>query len=334
MLLRSILLASALFLLAAAPATAQNCSFTAQTSTFPTLTGRVTYADTTAGQLFIYDFQSASQVTVPSQVQQYGGSGRAIRNPVFSPDGKGVLFSGVTLNGASRDLYYWQIGTTTVTDLTTSISASPHEDGKFSSDAKKIVWKDNGNITTADFSNIGTPSLSNVTAITTNGVVGQPTEASGPVFSPSMQYIFYFTGNSSSTEHVQRYSYPGNNTGAAFTQDASLQYFYPAAPDIYDLLFVRQISATNTHLQINQYFRLNNSFATFNATDCAADNSDPGPIDERYFIYSRNSNTGLGGGQFELYLGRVADGAAWLLPSAVNTGGSASFVGANYTNAR
>ena len=334
MLLRSILLASALFLLAAAPATAQTCSFTPQTSALPSLPGRVTYTDTSTGQLFIYDFQSAAQVTIPSAVSSLGSSSNPITNPVFSPDGKALMFSGVSSN--QRHLFYWVIGTTTVTNLTSPQGNLRHEDGKFSLDGSQIVWKRNGNIVTADLSTSGTPSLSNITAITTNGVLGTATEASGPVFARSMQYIYYFTGNASFTEQLARYTYASNSSGPVFSgADPTLQYYYPVAPDIYDLMFVRWIGSSNHHDEIMQYLRINSSFGVFGAADCAADNSDPAPVDERYILYSRDNNTGLGSaGQYELYLGTLASGAAWLLPSAVNTGGSSSFVGANYTTAR
>src|SRR6202012_2927639 len=140
--------------------------------------------------------------------------------------------------------------------------------------------------------------------------------------------------NSSFTEQMQRYSYPDNNIANAFSESASLQYYYPVAPDIYDLIYTRWISTVNHHDQMWMYFRFTNTASAWGTTDCAADNSDPAPVDERYFIYSRDNNTGLGAGQYELYLGQMTGGGAWLLPSAVNTGGSASLIGANYTNAR
>ena len=329
--IKLVFIAFGLFLLAV-PAAAQTCSFTPQTSALPTLKGRVVYTDQSTGQIGMYDFNTASTVSIPSAVNSLGTSTDQITNPVFSPDGKALLFSGVATG--QRHLFYWVIGTTTVTNLTSPQGNLRHEDGKFSPNGAKIVWKRDGNIVTADLSTSGTPSLSNIVAVTTNGVLGTATEASGPVYGQSMQFIYYFTGNSTYTEQLQRYSYIDGSVTAVFPADG-LQYYYPTSPDLYDLIYVRWISFTNHHDEIQLYLTLLNSRYIWGAADCAADNSDPAPVDERYFIYSRDNNTGLGAGQYELYLAQMKNGsAAWLLPSAINVGGSASLIGANYTNAR
>jgi Tol biopolymer transport system component len=319
-----ILLAAAL-VFAAAPAWSQ-CTFKVKSqASRPALTGRLVYEDSTTGQLYLYDFQA---VTLTNFTATWAAT--ANENPVFSPDGKAVLFSAVQSD--QRHLYYWKIGAAQPVNLTLAMGNLRNEDPKFAPSGKAIVWKQSFNIVTAplNFDGSGNPSLGAVTAITTNGVQGTTTEASAPVFSPTAKDVYYYTGSGANAQ-VQKYD-TTTHVFTPFPKTAGVEYYYPVDPDLYDFLYVSWLSSTNMFDKIFLYSQITNTSTAWNPTDCAANNSDPAPVDEDYFIYSRDDNSD--GDRYELYLGQIATGFAWTLtPLHVNIRGDA-LLGANYTNAR
>ena len=309
-------------LLSVQPVLAQTCSFTPLTSTPPVLTGRLAYQDDSVGQLYLYDFAIATRTLIT----QSGWSVTLPRNPIFSPNGKAIIFSAD--QSGQRDLYYWVIGAANPTNLTVGFGSHVNEDPHFSPLSGKVVWKKDFNIwvATLQFDGSGNPSLTGITQLTTTGVQGTSTEASDPNYSPSEKYIYFYTGVTTDRQ-LQRYNTTTHLT-AAIPKTTGVAYYYPVDVDLYDFQYVSWLNATNTHDKIYFYSIPLQSASVWNATDCDNDNSDPAPADENNFIYSRFESTG-----YQLYIGQFANSAnVWNL-SALNTSGS-DLKGSNYTNAR
>ena len=296
------------------------CSFTPAPDPAPFPPGRVVYQDAIGGGLYIYDFKDGTLTTVP-----ISGLGSAT-NPVFSPDGGAILFSAVISD--ERHLFYWTIGSAQPVNITAWMGNLRNEDPKFSPDGYHVVWKQNFGIETANFAfnDLGQPILFNLQQLVAN-----PPEASGPVYSPTQKYVYYFTSTSSQPEQIQRYDVAAATTAPAFAMDPTVQYYYPVAPDLYDFLYVSWLPGAIACPHCDKIYvraKLPDSGTPWNPTDCAADNSDPAPVNEDYFVYSRRSAT-----LYNLYLGQISTGNAWILPPAANISG-ASLVGSNYTDAR
>lgn len=315
-------------ILCASMAQSDPCSFTPQNpSTLPPLTGQVVYEDDNSGNLYMYDFKSAVLTALPVTTS-WGLS--AAENPVFSPDASAVLFSAVVNN--ARHLFYWPIGAAQPVNITAPMGNLRNEDPKFSPDGYHIVWKQDFGIEVGSFSfdDLGNPILFNTQQIAAN-----PPEASGPTYSPSQKYIYYFIGSSSQTKQLQAYDAATGVTAPAFTQNPNVQYYYPVDPDLYDFIYVSWLPTAVACPQCDKIYlfsKVANTGTAWNATDCAADNSDPAPIDEDYFIYSRDNNTDSS--QYELYVGQISTGNAWSLSSLGLNPSGGSFLGADYTNQR
>ena len=260
-------------------------------------------------------------------------------NPMYSPDGSAILFSAVQYIGGEyqRHVFYWRIGSPALVNLTAPLGNLRHEDPKFSPNGNAIVWKENFNIVTASlkFNSQGVPALSGSPRhITNNGAQGTFTEASGPSFSPTGKYIYYWTGSKDAFPiHIHKYNVTAKaSVPLPFPQPAKIAFYYPVDPDLYDLLYVSWLNASTPFDKIYLSSGITGVSTVWNAADCGADNSDPAPVDEDYFIYSRDGNADSS--FYELYLGQISTGYSWSLspPGLNNSAGDA--LGADYTNAR
>lgn len=342
------------FALCGSWARAQTCTtFTPQTSQIPLTTGQIAVEDGDSNFLYVYDIGSQKTFSVPMQTQS--APNIVAENPAFTPDGSAILFTacaGTTLQNCNSqlDLYYWSIGMTYPTDITASLGNHRNEDVKFSPDGTRIVWKRDLGIAIAGFSpNNGNPMLSNVQQL-----VSYPPEDSAPVFSPDQNYIYYFINNDGTEgpEQIWRYDFAapaGANTSQAFPQDASLNYYYPTYGSQSVFLYTGWLPASSATCSIttppvkcyDKIFvraKLPAPGTAWNATDCQADNSDPAYVSPDYFIFSRDNPNNDGSqhnSQYDLYVGQISTGNAWLLlkPSDLAIAASnSSLIGSNYTS--
>jgi hypothetical protein len=338
------------FTLCGSWARSQTCTtFAAQTSPVPLTTGQIAVEDVQNNFLYVYDIGSQTPLQVPTQSSNLTNP----QNPVFTPDGSAILFDAVsTVNGtAETDLFYWQTsGQQQPTNLTSSMGNHRDQDVKFSPDGTQIVWKRDSGIAIASFSpNNGNPMLSNVQQL-----VSSPPEDSAPVFSPDLNYIYYFINNDGTEgpEQIWRYDFAaptGANTSQAFPQDASLNYYYPTYGSQGVFLYTGWLPASSATCSVttsplkcyDKIFaraKLPAPGTAWNATDCKADNSDPAYVSPDYFIFSRDNPNNDGSqhnSQYDLYLGQISTGDAWLLlkPSDLNiTAELSSLIGSNYTS--
>lgn len=325
------------FLLATTPvAAAQTClPFNPQPdSTRPALPGRMTYQDSGHNALYLFDFEGANAASAPMQIPTAGLS--SVANPVFTPDGTAIAFTASPVAGRTN-IYYWPIGAPALINLTGAMSINDNEDVRFSVDGRRMVWKQDYGISVAGFSfdANGQPVLFDIAHVV-SGTQNTTNEASGPVFSPDNNFIYYFTGSKvHGPQRIQRYSFASNAVTLAFTQRASINYYFPVDPDLYQFLYVSKTDDNPTFDKIYSYPSVSLSSPTdagliWNGTDCIADNSDPAPINEDFFIFSRDQNTDNTG--YDLYIGQISTGFAWSLsPLHVNFA-SGQMEGANYTS--
>jgi len=307
----------------------QSCSFTPQAGPIPAgvLAGQVAFDDKNTGAVYSYDFTSTTLTTVPMS----GLSGG--ENPVYLPDGSAILFAAVSTVGGNpeTDLFYWKIASAAQpVNITSAMGNHRDEDVKFSPDGNTIVWKQDIGIVTANFSldGGGNPVVSNPPTT----LVPRPPEASAPVFSPDQNYLYYFINNANPVpEQIERYDLVSKNTTSAFPQDVNVTYYYPAAPDLYNFMYVSRLPGAPCAACDKIYVgaKLPAPGTVWNAADCAVNNSDPAPVSADYFIYSRDNNDS----QYQLYLGQISTGFAWSLQTLPGLSTiSGSFVGANYTS--
>lgn len=317
------------------PAAAQTCTtFTPQPdSTRPALLGRLTYQDSAHNTLYLYDLQSATTGTAPLQIPTAGLS--SVSNPVFTPDGTAIAFTASPSSGRT-DIFYWLIGTPAPINLTAALSSNDNEDVRFSTDGTLMVWKQNYGISVVGFTfdATGQPVLFDINHVV-SGTQSTTSEASGPYFSPDDNYIYYFTGSKlHGPQRIQRYSFSSNSSALAFAQRSTINYYFPTDRDLYELLYVSKTDANPDVDKIYSYPSVSLSSTTdagliWNGSDCTADNSDPAPVNEDFFIFSRDHNTDNTG--YDLYIGQISTGFAWSL-SPINANiASGEMLGANFT---
>ncbi len=339
----------------AGAAFAQGCP--ASGTSIPALTGRMVYEDANGGQIYVYDFLCATTATMPQRVKietltvtSTGLTGvGSPTNPVFSPDGQAVVFRAVQ-NDESH-IYYWAIGSGTLTNLTGFMGNQNNQDVKFSADGFSMVWKQLSGVEVASFTldDTGTPQLSQVRQLTA-GTRGASSEASGPTFSPDGQHVYYFTGSACAQPmQIQQISVnsPAGRTNAFSGQAAGTYFYYPAIDYSTDKFFYvtgpiqpagpgcsanPQVLPPHGPDRLFYYPNANTitgAATEFDASETTVDKSDPAPIDGDYFIYSKDPS-----GPYGLYLGQLSTGQSWsLAPLNVNISGG-SMVGANYTAIR
>jgi Tol biopolymer transport system component len=177
-----------------------------------------------------------------------------------------------------------------------------------------------------DFSIPSTPRIESMTVYTTDGVAGTSSEASGPSMSPDSHYLVFWRGFGSN-EAVHYLALP-QNTEYAFVPTLALSY-YPVVRD-YSAEFVTGHATAGAGIVDQIYLMVPNikkaipTLLPFN--DCNSDNSDVGPVDDDYVLFSNDSKNG-----YHAYLGAIASAKAWDL-GAIGLGvGASNILGMTYT---
>ncbi|MEJ1967488.1 MAG: hypothetical protein WDN03_02445 [Rhizomicrobium sp.] len=320
---RALAIVLGIFLMATA-ASAQTCTFHVDQTTFPNdILGRAAYIDEDANILYIYDFKTGTR-TQPSFTNSPAFTD--IGNPVWTPDGQGIVFPAVQSD--HWKLFYWKVSASPSAAVELATGGSRNEDPHFLPNGKKLVWKRDFGIATADVSpdGSGNPTLSNVVQVFTGS--SGTNEYSGPVYSPTGKYIYYWKGVGADSQ-IARYE-TITATNVLYPKTSGLSFYYPQMTDLYDFFYTRWAD-TSERDTIYVYFGYSHMMLEWNAADCAASKADAAPADEDLFLYSRLvPNTGSPGSHFNLFLGRLSDGNSWSLPTA-NGSTDDNMVGANFT---
>ncbi|HEY1752237.1 MAG TPA: hypothetical protein VGG29_13325 [Caulobacteraceae bacterium] len=294
-------------------------------------------ADANPSDVFYLDFQSGDP---PSLVKAPLPSGMMdALNPVFSPDGAAMVFTAVANN--RHDIFYWPIGSSAAPINLTGASPSPNEDARFSRDGSEMVWKSDCNLFVAPFSYDSShqPVLGASTQIVT-GSCGQTSEASAPTFSPSAGSanptagsVFYFLGSTgpsgAAPEKIAAYSFSSRTSAAPFAQSAQNYYYFPVVGSTSSRLFYVSGGGSDKIFTYANADAISGSATAFAAADVNSDDSDPTPVDDDLFVFSRDHNVG-GNASYELYLGQPSTNQCWSLTSWVSFPNGDNVLGATY----
>ena len=304
-----------------------------QSTAVPALPGRVAFqgVDPTLGtQLYLFDFVSKAQTMFS---RSWGL--QSPLNPIFSPDGKFIVFSAVNAAGTVRDVYVWPVGAASPQNLTRggASGAAKSEDPKWRFDQQALVFKQDGNIKVMTLAISGqTVTPTGTTALTTNGVNGTPTEASQPSFTPDAKYV-YSTRNSGAAQTVHVLTVAlGQSSETLFNANNNYAYF-PAVRDYSAIVYTGWTTGTTLHadqILLQSPLLTGTSVLSLPLNDCTSDNSDPAPVDTDYLLYSNDHTSG-----YRPFLGTYGAAKAWDLSRiGLGTGVNSPILGMNYTAAR
>ncbi|HEY9220836.1 MAG TPA: hypothetical protein VIO43_04565 [Lutibacter sp.] len=266
----------------------------------PVLSGKMVYHSYSCyncndSVLFLYDFKTNERIVLSQNWPIINSM-----NAHFSPDGKKIVFMGISPTTNSWDLFIFNLGTNSQPINLTPNSLGRDEDPKFSTDGTKIIFKQNGVLKEMNTSGniIRTFPVTN-------------SEASMPYYTADGNSIVY-AGNEPNNNTLNIYLYSiANNTTSALSAIEKLEEYYPIVIDNATFLFTRWEGLNNKNDQVYLGY-LNNSTPKrlpFNEPD--ANFSDAYPVNSHTVIIS---STKIGGiGQYDLYLADMATGKKWSL---------------------
>lgn len=256
------------------------------------------YGDGTS-RLYLYDFRIAKLTEL--------SSGWGITDPMnahFSPDGQWITFMGIQNN--QWHVFLWKVGATTTlpTNLTSTLGVHRNEDPKFSSDGKRIAFKQDGDIRIATLNFLTSPPTIAAIQMVTNDRMA--VEESMPFLSPSGKYV-YFTRGARASSDIYRTNLTTNATKQVVGTVGVADY-YPIIRDSSSFFYVRWDTAVSKRDQI--YMNIPNLVINtpLGLNHCLSNNSDPAPVDEDLLVFS-----GTREGRYKLYLGDVGTGNVWRL---------------------
>lgn len=266
----------------------------------PALSGRLLFHAYTCytcndSRFFLYDF-ATSRLDIISDSWN-------IVNPMnahFSPDGKTIVFMGVT-PGMGWDVFKWEIGSSAAPQsLTASFGAARDEDPKYSHDGSRIIFKQNGLIKEMD-------TLGNIIRTITVA----HTEASMPFYAKGDSIVFY-SGNETGGSTGDIYMFSLNtNQQQPLSAIAGVEEYYPIARDDTSFLFTRWYSSTNRNDQVYLGFMNGRTAHRLSFNEPDQNYSDAYPVSDRYVILSSTRTGGKGG--YDLYLADMQTGERWSL---------------------
>ncbi len=266
----------------------------------PNFTGRLVFHNYTCyscndSKLFLYDFRSN---TLTGISDTWG-----ISNPMnahFSPDGKSIVFMGVT-PGSGWDVFRWRIGTVVNPQNLTRLSGNTRdEDPKYSFDGNKIVFKQNGVIKEMD-------TLGNIL----NSIHVPQTEASMPYYIKGDGSIIYSgTEPTGTTADILKLSLQ-TNTVLPLSANTGVEEYYPVVKDDTSFLFTRWYSTGDRNDQVYLGFLNGRTPSRLLFNEPGHNFSDAYPINSRYVVLSSTRPGGEGG--YDLYVADLINGEKWSL---------------------
>lgn len=265
----------------------------------PALCGRFVYHsyscyDCNDSKLFMYDFATNSCIEL--------SEGWNIKNPMnahFSPDGRKIVFMGITPGTNQWDVYIWETGDAAQPDnLTAALLNSRNEDPKFSADGSSIIFKSKGELTRMD---------------TLGNIIAQYTlphkEASMPYFAGNDQYILYAAAENNISSI---YSYHiADGTVKTLYADAGIYAYYPIVFNDSSFIFTRWYAASDHHDQLYMGYLNVKAPVMLPFDEPAGDYSDAYPVNTKYILLS-STRAGTKG-SYDLYIADITTGDVWPL---------------------
>lgn len=242
----------------------------------------------------MYDFAAHSSKIL--------SSGWNIGNPMnahFSPDGKKIVFMGITPGTGNWDIFTCTLSSSAQpANLSAMHAGGRNEDPKFSSDGSAIIFKNDGVLTLMD-------TLGNIIArYSTPGG-----EASMPYFADHNTSILYAAAQNGISS-VYRFRTTDSSIQTLYSA-AGIYAYYPIARDDSSFFFTRWHSATNHHDQLYLGFFDGRPPLRPGFNEASGDYSDAFPAGKEYLFLSSTRSGGIGG--YDLYIAGIYSGAIWSL---------------------
>ncbi|WP_090009957.1 PD40 domain-containing protein [Clostridium sp. DSM 8431] len=285
----------------------------------PNLSGKMVYHSYTSydakdSKLYLYDFDSKEKVCLSDNFKNVYNA----MNAEFKNDGTEIVFMGMnkTKGYEKWDVYTYNLQTQVVTNLTGKNDLR-NEDPKYSSDGKKIVfkqghWDANKDDMIYDIMelNLENKSLRNITKDTK--------EDSMPFYSEDDKYVFYARGDNSLSQIYKVDVNNYNNKEKVYSSSGVMAY-YPIVKDN-ALYFTKWYSKSNHTDMIMKMNLETNELESLKFNNKEYNCSDPCPLNDRYMILSSTK----GGAGYNLYIADMNKGK--ILPldieySGINDGG-------------
>lgn len=320
-------------------------------STRPALTGRLAFhsqpigGDRNSGVIYVYDFGGNQITRVNSYFSADITSGA---NPVFSPDGRWIVFPALRSAANRRDLVLAKVEAKAdgavltplpTYNITSSHNPGPSEDARFSADGTMLAYKEHGDVRIDNINLTTTPPTVALNRWVTSA--GGSPEYSMPSFSASGQWL-YFTSGTGANLDIWRKNLQASAPVEAVNTTVNLEEYYPVVRDMSTLLYTRWTSLNDHHDQIYMRSIANpgevgyfDTLLKINA--CLYENTDPTPVNENLVIFSSSRDNYLGqytGGN-RLYLGNIWTGQVWSLDHLAPIAGvTGNLLGASYSALR
>lgn len=331
---------ASIILLAAAPAHAAcSSSLPLQSSAVPSLPGRAVFQGPDSSgntQLWLFDFASSTQ----SQISVAAWHVTTPINAVFSPNGKYIAFTAINTSGR-RDDYIFQFGTSAPVNLTGSMTgATKSEDPKWSPDGSKLVIKQDANIKVLalSFNGTGVPSVTSVTALTTNGSSGTATEASQPFYSADSKYVYLVRGAYPTVETVNEITLATGAESVFSVNNGTNYAYYPIVRDLTTVFYTGWTSGSGHADQILVMAPAiigSTSYVQPAFNDCSWDNSDSASVDSDYILFSSDSSAISSSHVYRPVLATLGAAQVWDLGRVgLGSGITGNILGLSYTAAR
>lgn len=299
------------------PPNQSNASFPAALTGKLVYHSYVNYGDGTS-QIFLYDFSThtLTQLSKPS----WGITDPM--NAVFSPDGKWLVFMGVS-NGA-RNVFMYPLGSNKAPfNMTNSTDATRNEDPKFSTDGKSVVFKQNGNVKLATLSYTSAGPIFTSVVSLSNAPSGG--EYSMPFLAPDASAVYYATGTGANMGLVKHTIATGAT--AAFDRPAGLETYYPIVRADGTVFYARWKNGSELDQIYEKSADPQSTPSQLPINDCISNNSDPAPVSGTNYLFF--SSTTAGG--YQLYVGDVTTGRRWSLTQfGVNADHAKAKLGSSY----
>ena len=283
----------------------------------PAITGRLVYHSYSCyecndSKIYLYNFSTNTNKVL--------SNGWNILNPMnarFSPEGKRIVFMGISKRTNQWDVFLYDLeANTQPVNLTSLLPAAKNEDPKFSSDGLRIILKRDGKLTEIDATGHIKAQYS---------VPG--TDASMPYFSSDGKYILY-AASQGAISSIYRYGIKDSNVQTLYTS-AGIYAYYPIVLNDTSFVFTRWYSASNHHDQLYIGYYNAQTPLGLKCNEPTGDYSDGCAAGAKYIILSSTRAGGVG--SYDLYITDVTTGVIWTLNTYntnINTSGNE--LGAGY----
>ncbi len=267
----------------------------------PALTGRLVYHSYSCyscndSKLYLFNFATHRLSNISSTW--------TIINPMnahFSPDGKKIVFMGISSGSSNWDIYLWTVGSDIQpTNLTYQYGNTRDEDPKFSTDGNKIVFKQNGVMKEMDIAGNLLRSFS----------IPQ-SEGSMPYYTKDDTALIYSGNeNTGSASDIYEY-YMKDGSVKPLSAVPGVEEYYPIIRDDTSFLFTSWNNSSNKSDQVFLGFLNGHAPVRLPFNEPDADFSDAFPVSAKYVLLSSTRAGGMG--QYDLYIADIVSGKIWSL---------------------